>query len=234
MSENSYRLKGIHYFAVSTYVRMILELIYKVDVLSPLVPGGVDPKLFKPQTKGSGKPRLLFLSRGNEFRGSADIVAALLALHQQGIDLDCIVMGHPLNLQGMPHTLVPPLPQPEFAALLGTVDIFVHGSHFEGLPLPPLEAMASKCAVISTYIGASDYLLNNFNALVIPPKRPDMIADAIQRLVNRSALRDKLASNGYDTVMEGYTWEHTADRFEDALREGMARQGIQLTTSSGA
>ena len=104
------------------------------------------------------------------------------------------------------------------------MDIFIHASRFEGLGLPPLEAMACKCGVISTYVGASDYLLDQYNALVVPPKKPEKIAEALMALAGSSNLRKKIGDGGYQTVMNGYTWEHTVDNLLEALEEGMAKE----------
>ncbi len=221
MSENSYRFDELQYFTVSSYVKMILEIFYQRNVLSPLVPGGVDTDLFKPDRKKGDSLKLMFLSRENAFRGARDIVKALHILNEQGIDLDVYAMGKPLDMGNLNHRLLPQLPQIEFADLLGSMDIFVHASHFEGLPLPPLEAMACRCAVVATYVGASDYLLDGYNALVVPPGRPDKIAAALTRLAKDPDLRCQLGDGGFKTVCGGYTWEHTVDRLEEALAEGM-------------
>ena len=221
MSQNSYQFDELQYFTVSSYVKMILEIFYQRHVLSPLVPGGVDVELFKPDLKQGDSVRLMFLSREHAFRGAHDIVKALHILKEQGIELDVYAMGKPLDMGNLKHRLLPQLPQTKFAELLGSIDIFVHASHFEGLPLPPLEAMACRCAVVATYVGASDYLLDGYNALVVPPGRPDKIAAALTRLVKDPGLRYELGDGGFKTVCGGYTWEHTVDRLEEALAEGM-------------
>ena|GEM_PF-3112141 len=223
MSENSYRLPELQYFATSTYVKMILELIYKRKVLSPLVPGGVDTELFHPGEKNHAPIRVMFLSRENPFRGASDIVEALVIAEKLGVRFEVFVMGQKIDMGGIGHEYFPPLPQAEFAKLLGSADIFIHGSHFEGLPLPPLEAMAARCAVISTYVGASDYLLHGYNALVVPPGRPDKIAEALIELATDGELRKSLAEGGYTTVTGSYTWEHTVDHLLEALSEGMGQ-----------
>lgn len=225
MSEASYRFDELQYIAVSSYLKMILELIYGRNVLTTLAPGGVDTGLFRPGPKSKNRLRVLFLSREHAFRGAEDIIQALDLIRKQGTELDVYVMGYPLEMGRIPHKLFSPLPQPEFAQLLGTMDIFVHASQFEGFGLPPLEAMACKCAVIATYVGASDYLLDGYNALVVPPGRPDKIAAALTRLANDTGLRQTLAEGGIQTVRNGYTWEHTVDRLEEALAEGMTRAG---------
>ncbi|UCF94866.1 MAG: glycosyltransferase, partial [Desulfobacterales bacterium] len=206
MSEDSYRLDELQYFAVSSYVRMILELFYEREVLSPLVPGGVNTDLFRPGPKSGHPIKIMFLSREHEFRGAHDIVRALQIATERGVEMEVYVMGKPIAMGAIAHKFVPPLPQKEFASLLGSADVFVHASHFEGAPLPPLEAMASKCAVIATYVGAADYLLDGYNALVVPPRKPDKIAAALVRLAGDADLRRKLGEGGWQTVANGYTW----------------------------
>ena len=223
MAENSYRIEELEYFTVSNYIRSILELIYGRDLLSPLVPGGVDTDLFKPGMKSEATLKIMFLSREHQFRGGKDIVHALKMVLQDKVNVDVYVMGFPIDMDGIPHQFYPPLPQSEFAALLGQMDIFIHASHFEGFGLPPLEAMACGSAVIATPMGASDYLLHGYNAFVVPPKRPDKIADAIKRISTDTVLRKRLQENGRETVSNSYTWEHTTDLFLEALSEGVER-----------
>ena len=134
----------------------------------------------------------MFLSREHRFRGAPEILRALNQVHDEGLDINAFVMGTPIDMGDLPHVHHPPLPQAEFAALLGEMDIFIHASHFEGLPLPPLEAMACGCAVITTDIGASDYLLDGFNALVVPPKKPAKIAEAVRLLAADGEMRIRL------------------------------------------
>ncbi|BBO66748.1 hypothetical protein DSCA_06780 [Desulfosarcina alkanivorans] len=222
MSEASYRYDNLQYFAVSTYVKMILDLIYRRKVLTPLVPGGVDTSLFKPDDKEGGQLKVMFLSREHRFRGGHEIIEALQTVHDNGINVNAYVMGAPVDMGGIPHEYHPPLPQKEFAALLGKMDVFVHASHFEGLPLPPLEAMACGCAVISTNVGASDYLLDGFNAIVVPPGRANRIADAVKLLAHDPDLRRRIQKQGLETVRSSYTWEHTTDRLLEALTEGIS------------
>jgi glycosyltransferase involved in cell wall biosynthesis/GT2 family glycosyltransferase len=231
LSERSYRLSGIHYMAASTYVRMILKHIYGREVLTTLVPGGVDCALFRPGQKGASIPRVVFLNREHGFRGMEDVLSALEKVKERGLSFEALALGEPLQSHSLKVRSVPWLSQQDYAAVLSTADIFVHASHFEGLPLPPLEAMACKCAVVSTYVGASDYLLDGYNALVVPPGRPDHIAHALERLIEDEEFRRRLAEGGYETVLSGYTWEHTVDRLEEALREGMAVTGERTSST---
>ena len=53
MSEQSYRLPQLQYFATSSYVQQILELIYGRDVLAPLVPAAPGDD-FRMEVQGLG------------------------------------------------------------------------------------------------------------------------------------------------------------------------------------
>ena len=59
--------------------------------------------------------------------------------------------------------------------------------HSEGMPMVVLEAMANGLGIICTRTrGLADYLKEGTNALFVPPRRPDVLADRIVELVSDS------------------------------------------------
>jgi glycosyltransferase involved in cell wall biosynthesis len=96
--------------------------------------------------------------------------------------------------------------------------IFVLTSTLEGMPLPPLEAMACGNAVISTdNIGINVYVVDGHNALLAPVKSPEIIVNKILNLVANNELRTLLAYNGLKASKE-YTYERMTREFLEALR----------------
>lgn len=88
----------------------------------------------------------------------------------------------------------------------------------EGLPLTLLESMASGMTVISTATGGSqEVVLNEHNALVVPPGDSQAIANAIRRLLHEPELRVKLAQNGLSTVQERFCDDAIQDQIEAYL-----------------
>jgi hypothetical protein len=114
------------------------------------------------------------------------------------------------------YTYHPKLPFAELAKLYAVSDIAVCPSWFESFPLPPLEAMASGTAVVTTDYGTEDYAVHEENALVVGTRRVNDLAAAICRLVEDGHKRNRLASAGRKTA-ENFTWDRAVQRREQIL-----------------
>jgi glycosyltransferase involved in cell wall biosynthesis len=89
----------------------------------------------------------------------------------------------------------------EMAAFYNRCDIFVFASRVEGFGLPPLEAMACGCAVITTDCGGvRDYVAADANAVLVPVADAGALALALERLIEDGAARARLAAAGTVTA----------------------------------
>lgn len=101
-------------------------------------------------------------------------------------------------------------------------DILLHTSRTEGFPLPPLEAMACGCIVITTDSGGiKEYAKHNFNAILVKNVDDIWNNDIIQKLLLNSTLRIELIKNGLETV-KLFSWKHITEKlikiyFQDQL-----------------
>jgi glycosyltransferase involved in cell wall biosynthesis len=119
----------------------------------------------------------------------------------------------------------------ELAELYRSSGIFVSTSWFEGLGLPPLQAMACGAPVVLTdQRGARDYAVDEQNCLVVPVKSPDSVADAIIRILKDPDLARRLSESGIETA-RNYRWDLALDRFEAAL--GIKPRGQAESVSAG-
>lgn len=85
--------------------------------------------------------------------------------------------------------------------------------------LVPLEAMAVGRAVVATAQGgATTYLRDGYNALVVPPEDPEALAAAVTRLGSDPQLRARLREGGLRTAAE-----HSADRYEQLVVDEFER-----------
>ncbi len=77
--------------------------------------------------------------------------------------------------------------------------------------LAPLEAMAfKKPVIVSTDCGVSEVLNENV-AIIVPPKNPEAIKDAILKLIDNKDLREELGSNAQDYVLKNLMFSNTGD-----------------------
>jgi len=105
----------------------------------------------------------------------------------------------------------------ELVELYATCDLFVSASWREGVGLPPLEAMACGAPVVLTDSGGvREYARHGKNCLMVPPRDPPALAEAMIRVLTDTALAERLRRNGPLTAAR-FTWEDAVDRFEEAL-----------------
>lgn len=91
--------------------------------------------------------------------------------------------------------------------------IYVHSSLQDVFPNSVLEAMASKTPVIATSVGGIPEIIeNNYNGILCNSSS-DELAENILMLMKDKNLRRKLATNGYATVKEKYTWDKVIDAY---------------------
>ncbi len=87
--------------------------------------------------------------------------------------------------------------------LFSAADMVVVPSLYEGFGLVPLEAFEAGKPVIASRVEAlTDFLADGVNALLIPPKDPAALAEAISQLATDDALCTKLSEGGAQTLEE--------------------------------
>ena len=77
--------------------------------------------------------------------------------------------------------------------LMAGSDIFTMSSHLESLPLVVMEATSLGLPMVLTAAGEIPRILtDSVDALVVPTGRPDLLAEALERVVRDPALRESL------------------------------------------
>jgi glycosyltransferase involved in cell wall biosynthesis len=79
-----------------------------------------------------------------------------------------------------------------------SADIFVLASVAEGFPRAMWEAMAHSLPVVATSVGSiPDYLRNRHEALLVAPRFPRKLAEAVREVIRDGSLRRQLIRNGH-------------------------------------
>ncbi len=100
------------------------------------------------------------------------------------------------------------------------MDLMVLPSLTEGLPNVILEAFACKKPVVATQVGGvPEVVENGVNGLLAPSSRPDLLAEAILRLLRESDLRQKMGEAGYQKVKSEFTFESQTQKLEKIYYE---------------
>lgn len=103
-------------------------------------------------------------------------------------------------------------PRPYYAA----ADVLAMPSLSEGSPLALLEAMAAGLPIVATAVGGvPEIVQNDQNALLIAPRQPDVMANAMNQLLNDDQLARRLGQSAQNTVATRFTPEaHRLARLE--------------------
>ena len=113
----------------------------------------------------------------------------------------------------------------ELAELVGTAEIAVVPSMYEGFSLPAVEAMSSGCALVATRAGALPEVVGTDDcaARLVEPGNVDELAQQISALLADPAERRRLSEGGRERVMERYSWAAVARRTVEVYQAAIAR-----------
>lgn len=88
--------------------------------------------------------------------------------------------------------------------IMSAVDIYVNSSYWEGTPVSVLEAMAAGLPIVATNVGENPYLLDSNCAILVPPKQPQKMAEALGSLLDSPEKRIAFGQVVRKRVQENY------------------------------
>jgi glycosyltransferase involved in cell wall biosynthesis len=106
----------------------------------------------------------------------------------------------------------------DIAALYASADIVLNPSTADNMPISLLEAMASGVPIVSTRAGGiPDMVEHERTALLVPVGDDAAMADAALRLLNDTALAQRIRDAGIDEVAR-YAWPRVREQWQGAYR----------------
>jgi glycosyltransferase involved in cell wall biosynthesis len=189
------------------------------------IPNGIDHSLYRVTTPIEDRPPLVAMMYSPlGWKRAADGIRALEMAKERHPALSAVLFGaapRPADLpawidyrQGLSNEEV-------VSQVYNRAAIYLCSSPTEGWHLPPAEAMACGCALVSTDIGGvRDYAIPGRTALLAPTGDVEGLARHIVRLCEDPKERHALARDGLANIRT-FTWPRSTDAFE-AVLQGLA------------
>jgi GT2 family glycosyltransferase len=157
----------------------------------------------RPSDVSARRRRVLAMVRPETpWRGFDTLCRTLEIVHRERPETEIVVYGTDdlaeyASSMRFRYTNLGRLSQRQLPQAYSSCGIYCDFSHFHGLGLTGLEAMACGCAsVLTDSGGVSEYAIDGWNALVRPPGDAEGLAQAIICLLEGGELREYVAGNG--------------------------------------
>jgi glycosyltransferase involved in cell wall biosynthesis len=145
-------------------------------------------------------PHILYAGRLSPEKGVEELVAAT-----RGLEL--VVAGDGPLRDRVPGALGF-VPHDELQRLYGRAAVVACPSRREGFGVACLEAMAHGRPVVASAVGGlKELVMDGETGLVVPPRDPVALRQALERLLRDHDLRRKLGSAGRERARERFSWD---------------------------
>ena len=207
--------------AFSTRVQAELEQRFACEI-HERVSAGVDTRQFFPDG-ARADDTVLMLYHSDPRKGADEGIAALTLVRARRPHLSVRMCGTvpPRALPSWAHFEFRPSDD-EMRRLYSTSAALLYPSRYEGFGLPPLEAMACGCPVVTTDVGAvSEFASDGCNESIVQPRDVGAMADRLEALLTDRSLRARLSHHGLATAQR-LDLARTAPAFEAAVLRSVA------------
>lgn len=183
--------------------------------------------------------RIVSCGRINPCKGHDDLIRAVAELKERGITAELQICGATDSTRvdyrdsliqlakelGVDDrfTLAGSLSEAEVRSRLEQAHVFCLASHKEPLGVATMEAMAMELpCVVTESPGVSEMIRHEHDGILVPPKSPESIADAVERILNDPVEAAAIGKRARQTITE---------RFHSGVSAEAIRDGVSGRTS---
>jgi len=215
---------------ISTYNKEYLVSLFDEGIRSKIrvIHCGISIRKFapgSPKMREEGTTILSVASGLVEKKGILYLIEACRILKDRGHTFRCLIVGQDedgtkkreyedlierIHLEGVV-SMMGLVPQEKLIPLYQASTMFVLPSIVDrdgdrdGVPVSLMEAMAAELPVISTHIsGIPELIEDEVTGLLVNQRDPELLADAMERIMNDDRLKKKLGENGRKKVIEEF------------------------------
>lgn len=212
-----------HHFALDGFMFRKTEVVYNPLDLSSFDPKKVDGDQFKKMFKVNGSyPLLAVVGQISPWKGLADVIRAMSKVLSSFPEARLLVVGEPkfdtasarynnvaylkelkslvekLNLR---KEVIFTGERSDIPQIMKAIDLLILASWEEPFGRALIEAMAMEKPVISTNVGGpTEILEDGVNGILVSPKNPQIIAQAIIQLASKKKKSEEMGRRGRKEV----------------------------------
>ena len=246
LSRRKYLDPRIHYFAISNGVRDVLVMGGVPPERIHVVPSGVDPNRFTRQIPPSdlraefgvpeGAPIIGTIGSLVDHKGHRYLIEAAAMVLERHSNARFFIVGEGelradlearIAQGGLSGAFVLPGFREDLETFLSGFDVFVLPSHLEGLCTSLIDAMLCRLPAVGCNTGGvPDLIQHEKTGLLVEPKNPRSLADALLRLLEDQPLAARLGEAARTHALACFT--------ADAMVEKTLAAYVSLLGNAGA
>ena len=202
-------------------IKKKLQLLFS-GKRTAVIPNGINLSLFRPfsQLKDENFVHIGMQSRLSVTKDHSTLLEAfaiLMAAENSGKKLQLNIAGDgecrpalealaaKLNISGRV-VFSGMLEEKDLPAFINNQDIYVHASLGETMSTAIMQVMACKKPVVASDVdGINNMVKDGINGLLVKPKQPQLLANAIAKLIADKNMRHSLAENAYTNALEKFS-----------------------------
>lgn len=198
-----------------------------------ILPNGIDTDKFRPSDQPKDRNLLLFVGRLEQKKGLPVLLESLKHL-QKNVRL--AIVGPTMNMKYFRDiedviqkinrktahevTYLGALDENEKLKWYQKASVFLCPSVSESFPMVNIEALSCGTPVVASDVGAiSEVVRDHENGILVPPRRPDKLAEAIQYLLDNEKERRMYGSRGREWILQQFSSEVVVEKLLKIYKE---------------
>jgi len=232
--DKRYIKRASHIIAISQSTKSDLVKYLNIpESRISVIYNGVDHNIFKPYKPYqmrpyhvilSLKPYILYVGSERQRKNLGRLFKAFAMLRQEFPKLKLVKVGGPGHSMQLRSemlkklsslaitedvTFVDYIPELELAYYYSSATLLAYPSLYEGFGLPPLEAMACGCPVVTANTSSLPEVVGEAG-IMVNPYDTSSLAQAMRRVLTDDKLRDNMIRKGLEQSKK-FSWEKTAE-----------------------
>ena len=191
-----------------------------------MIYNGIDRRVFKPyREKPLDKPYIIYVGSERPRKNLGRLFEAFAVLKKDFPDLKLVKAGtygrseeyRKQSMQQLKNLditrdaiFLDYIPDIELARYYSSAILLAYPSLYEGFGLPPAEAMACGCPVVTSNISSLPEVVGDAG-LLVDPYSTQSLAQAMRRVLTEDKLRDEMIVKGLEQAKK-FSWEKTIEQ----------------------